>query len=579
MYSPEKKIVSSVKRFPINKHKKLWLIFDEITREYHCPEYTAVIIGSDTASARLKEIGEHFLTNQKKFQHSYLEIAGKFLLFIIDHIEQTLTVVNDRLGLFQGYYYVEDQRVIVSSSLKAVKSSAQSDFAINQQAIFNYMYFHCIPSPTTIYQDVFKLEPGKSITIDSNQNKSEKVLYAPYFTEVADDSSALERECLNVIEGAVADNLSKNCGAFLSGGLDSSTVSGMLAKHHTPARTFSIGFEAEGYDETPYAKITANHFNTQHEVLYLEPEQAAEAFVTVAQYFDEPFGNSSSMATYFCAKFAKEHGVDTLLAGDGGDELFAGNERYAKQKQFELYYRLPSPIRALMNATLNNSVMSGIPGVSKASSYVRQAEVRLPTRLQSYNFINIVGLEEMFTPAFLSKVDVNQPIEQLGQRYKESSGEHPVDNMLYLDWKFTLADNDLVKVNKMCELAGVDVKFPLLDKALIDFSCKVPAEVKLPGYQLRDFYKKACRGFLADETLDKPKHGFGLPFGVWLKENATLKNIALDALQQFKARNIVSESLINKALDAHDSVHAGYYGELIWIMVVLELWLQGNESN
>ncbi|WP_258872148.1 asparagine synthetase B family protein [Thalassotalea euphylliae] len=557
----------------------MWLIFDEITREYHCPEYTAVIIGSDTASARLKEIGEHFLTNQKKFQHSYLEIAGKFLLFIIDHIEQTLTVVNDRLGLFQGYYYVEDQRVIVSSSLKAVKSSAQSDFAINQQAIFNYMYFHCIPSPTTIYQDVFKLEPGKSITIDSNQNKSEKVLYAPYFTEVADDSSALERECLNVIEGAVADNLSKNCGAFLSGGLDSSTVSGMLAKHHTPARTFSIGFEAEGYDETPYAKITANHFNTQHEVLYLEPEQAAEAFVTVAQYFDEPFGNSSSMATYFCAKFAKEHGVDTLLAGDGGDELFAGNERYAKQKQFELYYRLPSPIRALMNATLNNSVMSGIPGVSKASSYVRQAEVRLPTRLQSYNFINIVGLEEMFTPAFLSKVDVNQPIEQLGQRYKESSGEHPVDNMLYLDWKFTLADNDLVKVNKMCELAGVDVKFPLLDKALIDFSCKVPAEVKLPGYQLRDFYKKACRGFLADETLDKPKHGFGLPFGVWLKENATLKNIALDALQQFKARNIVSESLINKALDAHDSVHAGYYGELIWIMVVLELWLQGNESN
>ncbi|REL28753.1 asparagine synthase [Thalassotalea euphylliae] len=519
------------------------------------------------------------LAKGEKLSNFYQQLSGRFVLVIANQHDSTLTLVNDFIGQLPCYYAEHGGEITISHSLKLLKTAVQQTLEISEQAIFNYMYFHCIPSPTTIYKTVCKLEPGKAVTFDRTLQRSTHALYAPEFSMNVQDKQSLHQECLDIIETTVKQQASGNCGAFLSGGLDSSTVSGMLAKHQTPAKTFSIGFEAEGYDETPYAKITANHFDTQHQVLYLQPEQAAEAFVSVAQYFDEPFGNSSSMAAYFCAQFAKQHGVDTLLAGDGGDELFAGNERYAKQKQFELYYSLPSPMRALMNATLNNAVMAGIPGISKAASYVRQAEVKLPARLQSYNFINIVGLAEMFTPTFLSKVDVNQPIAQLAQRYQESNGEHPVDNMLYLDWKFTLADNDLVKVNKMCELAGVEVKFPLLDKALVDFSCKVPADVKLPGYELRDFYKQACRGFLADETLDKSKHGFGLPFGVWLKENETLKNIALDALQQFKARNIVSESLINKALDAHHSVHAGYYGELIWIMVVLELWLQGNESR
>ncbi|REL33988.1 asparagine synthase [Thalassotalea euphylliae] len=519
------------------------------------------------------------LDNGEILSGFYQQLRGSFVLVIANQHDSTLTLVNDFIGQLPCYYAEHGGEITISHSLKLLKKAVHETLEISEQAIFNYMYFHCIPSPTTIYKKVYKLEPSKAVTFDKALSLSTNVLYAPEFSNNIQDKQSLYSECLDIIETTVKQQTSDNCGAFLSGGLDSSTVSGMLAKHQTPAKTFSIGFEAEGYDETPYAKITANHFKTQHEVLYLQPEQAAEAFVTVAQYFDEPFGNSSSMAAYFCAKFAKQHSVNTLLAGDGGDELFAGNERYAKQKQFELYYKLPSPIRSLMNTTLNNKVMAGIPGISKASSYVRQAEIKLPARLQSYNFVNIVGLEEMFTSTFLSKVDVNQPIEQLVQRYQESSGGHPVDNMLYLDWKFTLADNDLIKVNKMCELADVEVKFPLLDKALVDFSCKVSADVKLPGYELRDFYKQACRGFLADETLDKSKHGFGLPFGVWLKENETLKNIALDALQQFKARNIISENLIDKALNAHNSVHTGYYGELIWIMVVLELWLQGNESS
>ncbi|WP_448212589.1 asparagine synthetase B family protein [Colwellia sp. MEBiC06753] len=530
---------------------------------------------SKCSEAELEEILSQYC--KLNLQNFYQVLNGRFAFFIFDKSFNKVLFFNDSVGSQPFYYTIQNNQLFVSGSLKELKRELGFPLTLSKQAIFNYMYFHCIPSPTTIYENVYKLEPGKAVIFDRQGNKTEQVLYAPNFAETINDEAQLYQQCLDTIDSAVQANITDNCGAFLSGGLDSSTVAGMLAKHQQPAKTFSIGFEAEGYDETPYAKITAKHFNTDHQVLYLQPEQAADAFVEVAQYFDEPFGNSSSMAAYFCAKFAKEQGITTLLAGDGGDELFAGNERYAKQKQFELYYQLPSALRKVMNFTLNNSVMASIPGVSKAASYVRQAEVQLPARLQSYNFINIVGLNEMFTPEFLAEVDTSLPIKQLEQRYSESKGQHPVDNMLFLDWKFTLADNDLVKVNKMCELAGVEVKYPLLDKSLVDFSCQIPADIKLPGNKLRDFYKNACRGFLADETLEKSKHGFGLPFGVWLKENQQLKQIAQDALEQFKARNIVSESLINKALSAHQSVHAGYYGELIWIMVVLELWLQGNE--
>ena len=126
---------------------------------------------------------------------------------------------------------------------------------------------------------------------------------------------------------------------------------------------------------------------------------------------------------------------------------------------------------------------------------------------------------------------------------------------------------------------GVEVRYPLLDKSLIDFSCKVAASTKLPGQKLRDFYKKVCKGFLADETLSKEKHGFGLPFGVWLTDNAELKALALKALNAFRQRNIVKASLIDAAIEAHTNSHASYYGELIWILVVLELWLQAEEQE
>jgi len=184
----------------------------------------------------------------------------------------------------------------------------------------------------------------------------------------------------------------------------------------------------------------------------------------------------------------------------------------------------------------------------------------------------------MFSLALLQQVDTDLPAQQKRERYRACQSDDAVDKMMYLDWKFTLADNDLVKVSQMCQLAGVEVRFPLFEKELVDFSCTVPAELKAPGQKLRDFYKNSFRGFLPDATLSKSKHGFGLPFGVWMKQRPDLHSLALNALQSFKQRDILQPAFIDHAIDTFENGHAGYYGELVWIIVVLELWLQQHST-
>jgi asparagine synthase (glutamine-hydrolysing) len=520
---------------------------------------------------------QQLLTEYSTLAELYHQLAGDFFLVIIQSGKPVL-LVNDIMGVQSCYYALQEQVLYIASGLKQLKQLGVK-CALNKQAIYNYVYFHCIPAPDTIYQQVFKLEPACLIQASESGISAGTLLYNPDFKPADTPAAELQQQCLQQLDTAVQHSVAPDCGAFLSGGLDSSTVAGMLARHQQPAYTYSIGFKAKGYDETAYALITAKHFNTSHQVHYLTPEQAVDAFIKVAQYFDEPFGNSSAMAAYFCAKFAKEDGRSMLLAGDGGDELFAGNSRYAKQKVFELFANAPAALQALARTLFVKTPLANVPGFKKVASYIRQADEKLPLRLQNYNFINQFGSEAIFTESFLADIDTARPEQLLKRRYEQCQSDDPVDKMLFLDWKFTLADNDLVKVTKMCELAGIEVRYPLLDKALVDFSCKVPASTKLPGQKLRDFYKKTCVGFLAAETLSKEKHGFGLPFGVWLTDNAQLKTLALEALNAFRQRDIVKASLIDAAIEAHTNSHASYYGELIWILVVLELWLQAEEQG
>lgn len=532
-------------------------------------------------SGRVRPYGQDYSTTtdihwlllllQQQPEQYYDRIAGFFSAVYLCKHKGDIRVFNDHVGAVPLYadWHQADLWWIGSSLRQAPQQQ------LSAQAIYHYFFYHCIPSELSVYQNVQKLAPGTELCLSPKGQSTFVLRYNPNYQYSNQTTTQLQQQCRVLVEQAVQRNISANAGAFLSGGLDSSTVSGYFARHQPEARTFSIGFDAKGYDETEYALITAKHFATRHQVHYLQPEEIVQNFVTVATAFEEPFGNSSAMAAFICAGVAKQQGVEVMLAGDGGDEIFAGNERYAKQKTFELYTKVPKALKCPLELLLHSAV-GKIPGFSKARSYIDQANVPLPDRLDSYNFLNRFDPQEMFCSEFLQQVDMQQPAAAKRQRYQQCQSTDPVERMMFLDWKFTLADNDLVKVNTMCHSAGVQVRYPLFEKEVVDFSCTVPAAVKLPGKALRDFYKQSFSGFLPEATITKSKHGFGLPFGVWMKQQPALQQLTEQCLSRLKQRGIVKAEFIDKAIQTYQSGHAGYYGELIWIMVVLDLWLDSR---
>lgn len=507
------------------------------------------------------------------------QFSGHFRLLLIDEKRQHICCLTDKFATLPIYYQVDEDQLLIFGQLSALKQQHQQPLEIAPQSLYHYLYFHCIPSPLTIYQDIYKLPPARLLTWQTGQ-LNETLYWQPEFaTRLERSSSDYEAE----LRGELTQSMARfaddpHTGTFLSGGLDSSAVAGFLAR--TSSRridTFTIGFSEPGYDETEFAEVVANRFNTRHHVYQMTPKDLYQQLPAVTSYFDEPFGNSSSLPTFYCSQLAKSHGMTRLLAGDGGDELFAGNSRYAKQKIFEYYYQLPAGARQRLEQHMPSLAQKlSHPLVKKAASYVEQAAIKLPMRLQHYNFLHQYPVEQVFTARIRSNLDLGLPENLLEQRYGEVSPASAIDNMLYLDWKFTLADNDLVKVNNMTAKAGIDVAYPMLDEGILALSTRLPGGSKLPGQNLRAFYKRALSGILPHSTLTKSKQGFGLPFGKWLSKDPQLNALVNDSLQRLKQRDIIEPAFIDLALTMHQQVHASFFGELVWLMMSLELWLDAH---
>lgn len=523
-------------------------------------------------------IAENYLKHGMRFLEN---LAGRFSIVLFDHRYQKLVVCLDRIGQDQIFYAQAGAGLIFSSRADAVVSHPSIDNKINNQGIYNYFYFHAIPSPNSIYQGVNKLENGQYLVFHKGHIATQHY-WEPEFSEQNNESiESLSYEMLSIIERSVSRcNQNGSVGAFLSGGLDSSTVAGFLSKiSRGNARTFSIGFDAKGYDEMEYARIASKHFGTDQNEYYVTPDDVITQVTKITEYFDEPFGNSSALPAYFCARMAKENGIDRLLAGDGGDELFAGNERYVKQGIFQSYNKIPSLFRRLLlePVFLHNPVVKYLPIFKKINSYISQAKIPLPDRLETYNFLHQHAASEIFTTDFLCDIDQRQPLETLRNSYQRPGDASFLNRMMWLDWKRTLHDNDLVKVNRMCELAGIEVSYPLLDDELVAYSCRIPSKVKLNNGNLRWFYKQAIKGFLPNEIINKSKQGFGLPFGVWTKEHAGLQELAYDSLTSLKNKMIFRNEFIDNVIRMHKSSHAKYYGELVWVLMTLNIWLDKSK--
>lgn len=527
-------------------------------------------VGASDLAAAYSSQGTGFLEN----------IHGSFGIALIDTQSDTTLIAIDRMGIESLAFAISSDSVVFGSSVQAVAGFPGITADLRTQTFYDYLLLHMVPSPDTVYKNVHKLRPG-TYAIFSRGKLEVEAFWRPEFVETrTGDENALATEIPEALEHAVRECLpGAQTGAFLSGGLDSSSVAGMLCKVlEQPAKTFSIGFGVETYNELEYARLASRRFGTISHEYEVTADDIVTAFPKIAAAYDEPFGNSSAVPTYFCARLASEHGITELLAGDGGDEIFGGNERYARQKVFDLYQGVPRWMRIGLIEKVAGWIHpdNRITPLRKFRSYVDQARVPMPERLETWNFIYRSDIREMLHPEFLSGIDPRAPFNRMSEVYGLAPCKSLVNKMMFYDWHYTLADNDLRKVGSMCRLAGVDVRYPMLNQRLIDVALRTPPSLKVRGLELRVLYKKAMRDFLPAEIINKSKHGFGLPFGHWLKSHSALAEMIYGYLDSLKERRVVRPEFLDMLIKEHRTGHASYFGYAIWDIAMLEAWLQAH---
>lgn len=543
----------------------------------------------DRLAGVAKERGQALALARAYSEHRtalFEKLRGSFSLAIVDRAAQQALLAIDRLGTQPlCYAHCEQDGLVFGSSTDSVRAHPAVTATVAPQSIFDYFHFvDRIPAPRTIYREQQKLLPGQYLFFDRGRIELTRYWHMPYVEETGARFDQLAEELNDRLRAAVAACIAgeppSRVGAFLSGGLDSSAVVAFLAAlSQEPAKTFTIGFDVEGFDETPYAEIIARHFETKHDVYYMTPADVLETFPRISQFYDEPFGNPSALPAHWCAMRAKQAGVELMLAGDGGDELFLGNERYIKDGIFDHYGRLPASLRrfAIEPVLGRLPLREHVTVLRRAAQYVRLANAPVAVRMTRDNLYATADPREIFEPDLLQQVDPTEPEAFAQQVYDSAVSGSKLQRMMHFDLRITLADGDLRKVGGMCELAGVRVRYPFLDDDLVEFSARVPPSLLARHGRLRDFYKRAVRGLLPPQTLTKPKHGFGVPY-VRFARYKPLSELFCDTLTAMKKRHYVRERFLDMLIERTREGDTAIYDGVVWEFAALELWLDSRSG-
>ena len=516
---------------------------------------------------------------EREGREAIRRLRGAFAVAVWDSARRLLLLAVDQVGLRRLYYAVTSAGVSFASRPGLLRGLPGVDGAPDPSAIYNYLNFGFIPAPTSVHADIRRIEPGCLVTVQDGAVTVVRYWDLAY-VEKPLDLDGTSRDTVQRAEAAVAralgDDGVKHTGTFLSGGTDSSTILGLMTRlSGERINAFSIGFHERRYDELDHAERAARHFGAIHHVRRISPGQALEALPQLVEAYDEPFGNNSAIGTLLCARAARECGLTRLLAGDGGDEIFGGNERYATDAVFARYGRVPSVVRrALLEPLLGVLPAGGAGVIGKAQRYVRRANLANPRRFYSYEFVFAQDGRGLLDPAFLEAVEPGAPWTVLERHFGRVTAPAELNRLLYLDMKLTIGDNDLLKVVRTADEAGIGVRFPFLDLPMVEFTATWPAPFKVRGGEKRYLFKRAFRDLLPRETLTKPKHGFGVPTSLWLRTHPGFVDLLHDALlgSDASVRAYFRPGALDELLRLHASDSTAFYGDIVWKVLMLELW-------
>lgn len=516
----------------------------------------------------------------ERFGSGFVEkLRGAFSVVIWDRNERRLLAAIDGFGIHRLVYAYDYNTLMVASRAHALVASGEVDLTINPHAIPNLLNFSMNLAPETVFAKVHRLPPGCLLVATEGKPVVKQYWDMRYGALDSTNENQLSEELESLFEERVAAYCANQpfeaVGAFLSGGTDSSTVVGMMSRMgRGPARAFSIGFREQPFNELSYAQIAATKFQAEHHTYLVGPEDCFEALPDMIRFFDEPFGNSSAIPTYFCARLAAQNGVKVLLAGDGGDELFGGNERYATDRIYGLYHSLAPFLRKKVIEPVLGWMPSESGLIGRAQRYVRRANMPGIDRILSHQFLCTHDPGEIFEEDFLQALGGYSILDFPRRYYETAPAQESLDRVLYTDVKLTLGDSDLPKVTCMAEMAGIQARFPFLDRAVAEFSCRLPASLKVKGFQKRYLFKKAFRNLLPTEIVKKKKHGFGIPVANWLRSDPKLRELSRDTLLSRTCldRGYFRRDFIERLFRQHETDNTSYYGDTLWTFLVLELW-------
>ena len=500
-------------------------------------------------------------------------LRGMFAFAIWDKRDESLFLARDRVGKKPLFYsHTKAGNFVFGSELKTLLTHGEISREIDHAALDAYLTFGYVPEEFCIFKDARKLPPGHFLLFKDGKVETRKYWDFGYASPVdARSEDEYVEELREKIREAVKVRLISEVplGAFLSGGVDSSSIVGLMSEIlDKPVKTFSIGFNEDSFNELKFARIAAKHLNTEHHEFTLTPD-FVEIVDQLAWHFDEPFSDSSALPTYMVSKMARDF-VTVVLSGDGGDELFAGYTRYVIDRERSGFEKLPA---ALRKGVLQR-VSKVLPHGARGKNYLYNASLDATDRyIDSVSQFNRPRREYLYSADFRSKLngDFGRGEELFQDLAGSVQGRGQVDKLLYLDSKTYLPGDILTKVDRMSMAASLEARVPLLDHELIEFVVGMPAELKLKGLETKYLFKKAMEGIVPREILYREKQGFGVPIGEWI--NTHLKERIHSDLTDRRTleRGYFDQGYILTLLDEHrrnrrDHSHA------VWVLWMLELW-------
>lgn len=505
-------------------------------------------------------------------------LDGMFAFAVWDDRRQRLIVARDRVGKKPLYWWSDGRSLVFGSEIKAVLAHPAVSAELDADAIPAYLRFGYVPGPRTFYRGIHSLAPGHVMVVDPDL----RIEITEYWSapvrgiDVAGADLSLAEAAVLVrteLDAAVRRRLVSDVplGAFLSGGIDSSAIVGLMAHAVTePVRTFTIGFDdRDGFDERPYARQVAERFGTEHTEFVVSPT-AIDLIERLVWHYDQPFGDSSSIPTLLLSEMTREH-VTVALSGDGGDELFAGYERFGAGVAASRLEIVPMPIRrALVRSSRAVVERTGIGGrrASRVVRFLDTAATGMPDAFRSW--IEYVPGAHV---AQLAPGASGWEIADYERHWRRTEGAAPLDRLLDLNFRTYLADDLLPKADRMSMAAGLEVRAPFLDHRLIELAATLPPATKQRGMQLKRVLKAAVADLLPPELLDRPKRGFGVPLDRWFRDDLASYVDAKLCGPCASIRQHLDSDAIDRIV-AEQRAGTADHGHALWTLLTLEIFLE-----